>query len=64
MWNLKIEKPSDLIYDFKGLFESQEKFENLSLKHTIWANMKIVSSEAIGVVIYVGKETRIELNNK
>jgi phospholipid-translocating ATPase len=63
-WEIMVEPPCDWIYNFKGLFTSSDHRQALKLSNTLWANMKIASGEAIGVVIYVGKETRIELNNK
>ena len=64
-WNVLVEAPSDLIYSFKGIFSSEPNVkESLKTCNTLWANMKIASGEVLGVVIYVGKETRIELNNR
>lgn len=64
-WKILAEPPSDQIYSFKGVFTAEiNKKESLKMSNTLWANMKIASGEALGVVIYAGKETRIELNNK
>ena len=64
-WKILVEPPCDWIYNFNGKFShSSKRREALKLANTLWANMKLASGEAIGVVIYVGKETRIELNNK
>lgn len=60
---MRIEQPSDRIYDFTGYFESSTVKYSLGLKNTLWANMKVASSDAIGLVIYTGKEKRTELNN-
>lgn len=63
-WKILVEAPCDWIYNFNGRFtHNSKRREALKLSNTIWANMKIASGEAVGVVIYVGKETRIELNN-
>ena len=63
-WNVLVEAPSDLIYSFKGIFSADPKAkESLKTSNTLWANMKIASGEVLGLVIYTGKETRIELNN-
>lgn len=64
-WEVLVEQPSDWIYNFNGRFSHASRAkEGLKLSNTVWANMKLASGEAIGLVIYVGKETRIELNNK
>lgn len=64
-WEILVEPPSDWIYNFNGRFtHSSKQREALKLSNTLWANMKIASGEAVGIVIYAGKETRIELNNK
>ena len=64
-WEILVEPPSDWIYNFNGRFtHSSKRREALKLSNTLWANMKIASGEAVGIVIYVGKETRMELNNK
>lgn len=64
-WNVLVEPPSDLIYSFKGIFSADPNVkESLKTCNTLWANMKIASGEVLGIVIYCGKETRIELNNR
>jgi phospholipid-translocating ATPase len=64
-WNVLVEAPSDLIYSFKGVFSADPSIkESLKTCNTLWANMKIASGEVLGIVIYTGKETRIELNNR
>lgn len=64
-WNVLVEPPSDLIYSFKGVFSADPNVkESLKTCNTLWANMKVASGEVLGVVIYTGKETRIELNNR
>ena len=65
-WSVITEQPSDLIYDFKGSFFSEEGNIHLPLKlnHTIWANMTLASGEAIGLVIYAGKETKMAMNSR
>lgn len=68
-WSLMIEAPSDEIYSFQGLFIQGNDFgsldnQGLKITNTIWANMVVASGEAVGVVSYVGKETRIQLNNQ
>lgn len=64
-WSVLVEPPSDLIYSFKGVFSADPNIkESLKTCNTLWANMKVASGEVLGIVIYTGKETRIELNNR
>ena len=39
------------------------KKEGLSLENTLWSNTVIASSNATGIVIYTGRETRAQKNN-
>ena len=60
-------EPSNAIYEFNGTFFTEphsDDFEVLRLKHTLWANTVVASGEAIGLVIYSGKETRIQMGIK
>lgn len=59
--------PSNLIYEFNGVFYSDttgENFESLRLKNTLWSNTVVASGEAWGLVLYSGKETRIQMGIK
>lgn len=58
-----IEEPHKAIYEFKGLASKGTMKESLSLENTMWANTVLASHQAIGVVIYVGPETRSQLNS-
>ena len=67
---LIVDPPTKHIYQFKGVFIMQigtnslnVKKEGLSLENTLWANTVIASSNATGIVIYTGKETRAQKNN-
>ena len=67
---LLVDPPTKHIYQFKGLFvmqigsnELNVKKEGLSLEQTLWANTIIASSNATGIVIYTGRETRTQKNN-
>lgn len=59
-----LEPPNPSIHSFNGSFHLSNliTYEQLSLENTIWANMKLVSGEAICLVGYVGKETRSSQN--
>ena len=46
-----------------GSNELNVKKEGLSLEQTLWANTIIASSNATGIVIYTGRETRTQKNN-
>lgn len=54
--------PNKQIYNFKGVYSSGTKREGLSLEQTMWANTVLASSNALGIVIYTGKETRAQMN--
>ena len=57
--------PSKEIHKFKdSFFGDNDKKEALRLKNTVWSHTVLASSEAYGLVIFVGKETRIKLNSK
>ena len=67
---LIVDPPTKFIYEFKGVFVMQigsntlnVKKEGLSLENTLWANTVIASSNATGIVIYSGRETRAQKNN-
>jgi phospholipid-translocating ATPase len=58
-------EPSQKIYEFNGTFFKEpysDDFEGLRLKHTLWANTTVASGEAIGLVVYTGKESRMQMN--
>jgi phospholipid-translocating ATPase len=62
--------PNDQIYDFKGYVtngvdEENSQKEALSLENTLWQNTVLASSgHVVAVVIFTGKETRAEMNQK
>ena len=67
---LLVDPPTKHIYQFKGVFvmqmgsnEINVKKEGLTLEQTLWANTIIASSNATGIVIYTGRETRTQKNN-
>ena len=67
---LLVDPPTKHIYQFKGVFvmqvgsnELNVKKEGLTLEQTLWANTVIASSNATGIVIYTGRETRTQKNN-
>ena len=67
---LLVDPPTKHIYQFKGVFimqigsnEANLKKEGLTLEQTLWANTIIASTNATGIVIYTGRETRTQKNN-
>ena len=67
---LLVDPPTKHIYQFKGVFvmqvglnELNAKKEGLTLEQTLWANTIIAFSNATGIVIYTGRETRTQKNN-
>ena len=62
---IKCEGPNKEIYKFKGVFINEMNRANdepLSLDQTLWASTVLCSSKAIGLVVYVGADTRIAMN--
>ena len=41
----------------------ESKPVSLNLENTLWSNCVIASGQAIGVVVYTGRETRSVMNN-
>ena len=68
MWRAVVEAPHKDIYKFEGVFEydavNYESRDPLNLENTLWANTVLASGNAIGLVIYTGKETRSVLNSR
>lgn len=68
MWRAVVEAPHKDIYKFEGVFEYDavniEQTDPLNLENTLWANTVLASGNAIGLVIYTGKETRSVLNSR
>ncbi len=67
MGYLDIDPPYMNIYEFNGVLninESGSLFkEPLNLENTLWANTVMASKRALGIVIYTGKETRMQMNS-
>ena len=62
-------QPIQDIYEFTGIFKVEDTKgdghrEALSRENTMWANTVLASGKAIGIVMYTGKETRIEMNSR
>ena len=53
---LKCEGPTNLIYEFNGIFINNEHKEPLSLENTLWADTILASQGFIlGLVAYTGR---------
>ena len=64
-WNVVVEAPRDLIYEFDGNFFAEDSsFEPLRIENTVWANMRIASGDVLVLTVYTGRETRMALNSK
>ena len=61
---LKYAPACDDIYDFVGNFNCGEKKEPLTLDNTAWANTVIAAGHLIGVVVFTGMETRVNMNSR
>lgn len=59
-----VEKPHKDIYAFKGMITSSKGTEGLSLENTLWANTSLTAGTILALVIYTGKESRSQLNNR
>lgn len=57
-----VEPPHKDIYAFKGQATQGEAQEGLTLEHTLWSGTSLCSVGATVLVIFVGRETRINLN--
>jgi phospholipid-translocating ATPase len=57
--------PNKLIYNFEGIFEFDNgSSEPLDLENTMWCNTVLCSGKILGLVVYTGKETRMEQDKK
>lgn len=54
----------DDIYEFIGSLTLKEKKESLNLDNTAWANTVLAAGQLIGVVIFTGPETRVNMNSR
>ena len=63
---LNIDPPYQNIYEFNGVINFNDSGtlikEPLGLENTLWANTIMASKRALGIVIYTGKETRMQMN--
>lgn len=65
--HMEYQAPSKMIYEFEGVLSytadnNKNKKEALSLENTLWASTILASEQAIRIVIYCGKETRVQMN--
>lgn len=65
---LTVKAPDQNIYRFiskyEGNIDNIDIIEGISLENTLWANTSLAIGSCIGIVVYVGKETRIALNSR
>lgn len=67
--SLKCSQPIRDIYEFEGLYKHKDADSNksikepLTLENTLWCNTVLASNKVLGMIIYVGKETRIQMNS-
>lgn len=64
------EKPQKDIHDFIGTFtmhstsvSEESSTIGLNLQNTLWSNCVVASGQAVGVIVYTGRETRSVMNN-
>ena len=62
-FSIEVPGPTNKIYEFRGKSVSQEgNLEPLRLQHTAWSSTTVAAGDFYGLVIYVGKDTRIQMN--
>ena len=56
---VRCEGPTNLIYEFNGIFVNNEHKESLSLETTMWAETILASQGfVLGLIVYTGRQTR------
>lgn len=60
---MEIKAPNSEIYQFSGLFVYRDIKEKLTLENTMWASTVLTNGTVIGLVIYIGRETRISMGS-
>jgi len=60
---VEIKAPNSEIYQFSGLFVYRDIKEKLTLENTMWASTVLTNGTVIGLVIYIGRETRISMGS-
>jgi|JI6StandDraft_1071083.scaffolds.fasta_scaffold74815_2 phospholipid-translocating ATPase len=54
----------DDIYEFIGSMTWKDRKESLNLDNTAWANTVLAAGQLIGIVIFTGSETRVNMNSR
>lgn len=54
--------PNELIYEFAGAFVSEATGtrEAITLENTLWANTVLATGKVLGLIVFTGKETKIQ----
>jgi len=62
-FTIDVPRPSNKIYEFRGTVRIRtEATEPLRLQNTAWASTTVASGDFYGLICYVGKDTRIQMN--
>ena len=65
---ITVKAPDQNIYrfvaKFEGCVDKMDVVEGIGLENTLWANTSLATGSCVGIVVYVGKETRIALNSR
>lgn len=62
-YSIEIPPPTNKIYEFRGKSTMEGgQAEPLRLQNTAWSSTTIAAGDFYGMVIYVGKDTRIQMN--
>ena len=62
---LEVPPPTNKIYEFRAKFTNKgpkQTIEPLRLSNTAWSSTTVASGDFYGLVCYVGKDTRIQMN--
>jgi phospholipid-translocating ATPase len=64
-WKLKVAAPSDRLHDFSGIYTDEfGNVEPLKIQNFLLAHMSMASCDVLVQAVYVGKETKMEMNSK
>ena len=62
-FTVDIPRPTNKIYEFRATIRiNNEKTEPIRLQNTAWASTSVASGDFYGLIVYVGKDTRIQMN--
>jgi len=63
---VEVKEPIKDIYNLEGNFKihgEMEKSESIFLDNSVWAGTVLTAGKSLGIVIYTGPETRVQMNS-